>query len=160
PFTSVVADLAGHSANVTRDEFEDRTRSLLLQSQALLEHVLQEAEQKHGLTKDKIDVLLAGGSSRMPMVKKMIEGVLGKPPLMHKTPERVVTIGAAYWAHLLEAGAVLTTPAPDETGRPRPTEVVVGGLTDVSTYPVGVEVLRPDGRGGYGRYNSVVVPEG
>jgi molecular chaperone DnaK len=160
PSTSIVADLAGHSATVSRDEFEDRTRALLMQSQALLEQVLADAERDHGLTKDKVDILLAGGSSRMPMVAKMVESVLGRPPLRHKNPELLVTVGAAYWAHLLKSGQTIPVPVQTVSGQKETKQVKVGGLTDVTMDPIGVEVFRSDGQGGYKSCNAVVVPGG
>ena len=49
-------------------------------------------------------VMLTGGSSKMPMVHRMIESVMGKPPRQYRTPELLVTIGAAYWAHAAPYG--------------------------------------------------------
>jgi molecular chaperone DnaK len=156
---SIVADLAGHQVDVSASEFEDRTRDLLLQTQMLLEQVLADAEKQHGLSKDKVEVMLAGGSTKMPMVRKMIEGVMGRPPLQHRNPELLVTIGAAYWAHLLTGIGI---PQPPSPGQDTPTTVMVapGGLTDTAVYAVGVEVLRPDGQGGFARFNTIVVPAG
>jgi molecular chaperone DnaK len=158
---SVVADLAGHSAEVTLSEFEDRTRDLLMTTQMLLERVLEEAQSKHGVARDQIQVMLTGGSTRMPMVKKMIEGVTGKPPLVHRNPELLVTIGAAYWAHLLQEGAGVPVLVPGPQG-PETKEVTVDaqGLIEVSAYAVGVEVLRPGAQGGMQRGNAVIIPRG
>jgi molecular chaperone DnaK len=159
---SVIADAAGHQVDVTVGEFEDRTRDLLLQTQMLVERVLEDAEKQHGLPKDRIDVMLTGGSSRMPMVKKMLEAVTGRPPLMYRNPELLVTIGAAYWAHLLQAGASVSVPVPAPGGGTTTAVVSVDskGLVEVSAYPVGIEVLRDDGSGKFERFNSVVIPRG
>ncbi|MGE0129082.1 MAG: Hsp70 family protein [Blastocatellales bacterium] len=158
----IVADLANHQAEVTAAEFEDRTRDLLLQTQMLLERVVEDAERQHGIGKDKIEVMLTGGSSRMPMVKRMIEGVMGRPPLQHRNLDLLVTIGAAYWARLLEEGAPVYVPDPDppDDDKGKMIPMTVGGLTDTALYAVGVEVLRPDGQGKVARFNSVVVPAG
>jgi molecular chaperone DnaK (HSP70) len=143
-------------------EFEDRTRDLLLQTQMLLERVIEDAEGQHGVGKDRIEVMLTGGSSRMPMVKKMIEGVMGRPPLQHRNLDLLVTIGAAYWARLLEEDAPVPVPLPTDDGQVVMTPLTVspGGLTDTALYAIGVEVLRPDGKGNVARFNSVVVPAG
>ncbi len=159
---SIVADLANHQAEVTVAEFEDRTRDRLLQTQMLLERVIEDAEGQHGVGKDKIEVMLTGGSSRMPMVKKMIEGVMGRPPLQHRNLDLLVTIGAAYWARLLEEDAPVPVPLPTDDGQVVMTPLTVspGGLTDTALYAIGVEVLRPDGKGQFAKFNSVVVPAG
>jgi molecular chaperone DnaK len=138
---SIIADLAGHSVNVTSSEFEERTRDLLVQTEMLLKQVLADAESQHQIGKDKIDVLLAGGATRMPMVGAMIEGVMGKPPLQHRNPELLVTIGAAYWAHLISSGDNV-------------------GISDRTIRAVGIEVMRPDGQGGYKKFFSEVIPKG
>ena len=156
---AVAPDAAGHQVEVSAAELEDRTRSLLLETQMLLEQVLEEAERQHGIGRDQVEVLLAGGATRMPMVRRMIEGVLGRPPLQHRNPELLVTVGAAYWAHLLDAGRTVPVVVTGADGQ-RNVQQVTGGITDISARPVGVEVLRPDGPGQWARLNSVIVPGG
>ncbi len=159
---AIIADLAGHQVEVTVAEFEDRTRDLLLQTQMLLEQVLADAENRHGLSKDQIEVMLTGGSTKMPMVRSMIEGVTGRPPLQYRNPELLVTIGAAYWAHLLQSGHTVPVPVPTPSGGVQTKQVSVapGGLTDTAVYAVGIEVFRPDGQGNMQKFNAVIVPAG
>ena len=167
--TSIVADPAGHQVDVSVSEFEDRTRDLLLQTKMLMEHVLDDAEKKHGIKRDQIEVMLTGGASRMPMVARMIEGLMGKPPFQHRNPELLVTIGAAYWAHLIqgkksdpnrENPIEVIVKDQDGTVRKESVQVKTGGLTDISFYAVGVAVLRPDGQGSMKEVNAVIVPNG
>jgi molecular chaperone DnaK (HSP70) len=134
----------------------------MLTTQMLLEQVLDMAKLQYNIGKDQIEVMLTGGSSRMPMVKKMIEGVIGKPPIQHRNPELLVTIGAAYWAHLLQSGSTVTTHvrASDGTVEEKPVTVSPGGLVDMALYAVGIEVLRPDGQGQMASYNAVIIPSG
>jgi molecular chaperone DnaK (HSP70) len=155
---SIIADLENHPVTVSVAEFEDATSDLLMMTQVLLEQVLADAEAQHGIPKDQIDVMLTGGASKMPMVKRMVSKVLGKDPFTHRNPELLVTIGAAYRAHLLQADAVISV----VTGGGKKVDLTVPtqGLTDTSTYGVGVEVLRPDGQGGYKKYNSIIAPAG
>ncbi len=157
---AIIADQAGHQAEVSLSEFEDRTRDKVLQTQMLLEQVIEDAEKQHGVSKDKIEVMLTGGSSKMPMVRKMIEGVMGRPPLQHRNPELLVTIGAAYWAYLLQSGNTIPVPVPGPDGTVQTRTVSVSGLTDTAVYGVGIEVWRPDGQGGLAKFNAVVVPPG
>jgi molecular chaperone DnaK (HSP70) len=158
----VLVEAPDKQVEVTASEFEDRSRDLLLQTQLLIERVIKEADAQHHMGKDRIEVMLTGGSSKMPMVKKMIEGVMGRPPLQHRNPELLVTIGAAYWAHLLQAGSTVTVavPQPGVGTQTQKVQVMPGGLTDTATYAIGVEVLRPDVKGGYTSFNSVVMPAG
>jgi molecular chaperone DnaK len=162
----IVADPAGHEVEVSVVEFEDRTHDLVLKTQMLLEQVLDDARKEKdlpdgtkrpGIPKEKIDVILSGGATKMPMVRKMIEDVMGKPPLQHGNPELLVTIGAAYWAHLIE-GKSIPIPKPDEPEKKQ--DLIVQGLTDVSAYSVGIEVLEPNSQGGFVKVNRIILPKG
>jgi molecular chaperone DnaK len=157
----VLVEPPDRQVEVTAAEFEDRSRDLLLQTHLFLERVIRDADTQHHMGKDRIEVMLAGGSSKMPMVKKMVEGVLGRPPLQHKNPELLVTIGAAYWAHLL-SGAPIPVPVPQPGGGSKTEEVRVDpkGIIDTAAYAIGVEVLRPGSQGRYELFNSVVLPAG
>ncbi len=155
---AVIADLDNHQVSVSVAEFEDASSDLLMMTQALLEQVLSDAEALHGIPKDQIDIMLTGGSSKMPMVKRMVEKVLGKPPFFHRNPELLVTIGAAYWAYLLQPDAVVQVNTGG--GQQKPLSLPTSGLTDTSVYGIGVEVLRPDGQGGYKKFNAIIAPKG
>jgi molecular chaperone DnaK len=99
---SIIADMAGHAVEVSVEEFEYCTQPLLLETQLLLEKVLEDAQSRYGLPKERIEVMLTGGASKMPMVAKMVERVMGKSPIRHQNPGSLVRIGAAYWAHLVQ----------------------------------------------------------
>lgn len=51
--------------------------------------------------KDIDGVILVGGATKMPIIKRTISDLLGKPPLCHLNPEEVVVSGAAMHADLL-----------------------------------------------------------
>jgi len=157
----VLVEVPDKQVEVTKAEFETRSRDLLVQTQLFLERVVRDAETQHHIPKDRIEVMLTGGSSRMPMVRTMIEGVMGRPPLVHRNPELLVTRGAAYWAHLL-TGASIPVPVRQDDGKVETKQVTLNpkGITDISAYSIGVEVLRPDGQGGFASFNSVVLPAG
>ena len=63
------------AVEITREEFEEATADLLKRTQVKLEQVMADKN----ITWDEIDELLViGGSTRMPMVKKMLESLSGK----------------------------------------------------------------------------------
>ena len=77
---------------ITRDEFEEQTADLLDRTRALCISVLDEAN----LTlKDVTDVLLVGGSTRMPQVSECLQSLFNKRPLSHVNPDEAVALGAA-----------------------------------------------------------------
>jgi len=82
---------------LTREKFEEITESLLARTQMLLEDVVEAA----GLTFRDIDkVLLVGGSTRMPMVARMLTSVTSQTPDRSIHPDEAVAKGAAIVAAL------------------------------------------------------------
>jgi molecular chaperone DnaK len=83
---------------ITREEFEQATASLLGRTRSTTEIVVRQA----GLTWANIDtILLVGGSTRMPMVPRMLEELSGKKPDRSVSPDEAVAHGAALYADLL-----------------------------------------------------------
>ncbi len=84
--------------DITRNEFEEATVGLLNRTRQTTEIVLRQA----GLKWDDIDqLLLVGGSSRMPAVGRMLEEMSGKPVNRSLSPDEAVAHGAALYADLL-----------------------------------------------------------
>jgi molecular chaperone DnaK len=87
------------SVPITRYRFEQLTADLLTRVQMSVEMLLEDAL----LTWDRIDgVLLVGGSSRMPMIPRMLERISGKQPNMATAPEQIVAHGAAIHAAITQ----------------------------------------------------------
>lgn len=62
----------------------------------------EEAMSNARLTPDDIDeVVLVGGSTRVPLVRARLEQTFGKPPLTHLDPDEAVALGAAVQAEIL-----------------------------------------------------------
>ena len=91
----VAASFPGYgrvAVNITRTEFEENTADLLDRTGALCLAVLEEA----GLSqRDVTDVLLVGGSTRMPQVPNYLQKLFKKRPLSHVNPDEAVALGAA-----------------------------------------------------------------
>ena len=80
------------TVTITKAEFEENTADLLDRTGALCLAVLEEA----GLSqKDVTDVLLVGGSTRMPQVSAYLQRLFNKRPLSHVNPDEAVALGAA-----------------------------------------------------------------
>ncbi|MGL4343080.1 MAG: molecular chaperone DnaK [Metamycoplasmataceae bacterium] len=83
---------------LTRAEFEKMTADLVDRTRKPIQDALKEAK----LTAEEIDeVLLVGGSTRIPAVQKMIEHVTKKTPNHTINPDEVVAIGAAIQGGVL-----------------------------------------------------------
>jgi len=98
----LACDLRGKSVQleVSREQFETLTAALLLRTEVTTREVLREA----GMDWARIDrVLLAGGSSRMPIVREMLKRLTGKEPEASLSLDEVVAHGAALHAGMLVA---------------------------------------------------------
>jgi molecular chaperone DnaK len=85
----------------SRSEFEDLIRPLIDRSIDRCRSALRDAQ----LTPAKIDeVVLVGGSTRIPYVRKRVADFLGRPPHTDLNPDEVVALGAALQADILTSG--------------------------------------------------------
>jgi molecular chaperone DnaK len=100
--TPVVCEFRGKATHVeiSREQFEEATQDLLDRTRFTCVQALRSA----GLDWPDLDrVLLVGGSSRMPMVRRMLEQVSGKPPDTSVAADEAVAHGAALHAGLILA---------------------------------------------------------
>lgn len=129
---------------VERATFERLTADLLSRTEDLTELVLDEA----GVTWHEVDhVLLVGGSTRMPMVRALVERLAGRPADRRVHPDEAVALGAAVQAAMEDSTASGAELA------------LVGGevpvVADVTSQSLGV--LQVDA--GTGRdVNTIVIP--
>jgi len=87
---------------LTRGKFEELCSSLIDRARTPVDNALKDAK----LDSSKIDeIVLVGGSTRIPAVKELVKKILGKDPNQTVNPDEVVAIGAAVQAGVL-AGEV------------------------------------------------------
>ena len=103
PFITADAEGPQHlDMNLTRAKFEDLSRDLLNRCKTPVENALKDA----GISKSDIDeVVLVGGSTRIPAVQQLVKEYTGKEPNQSVNPDEVVAVGAAVQAGVL-AGEV------------------------------------------------------
>ena len=83
---------------VTRAEFEERVAPLVQKTLSICRDTLHDAD----LTVGQIDrVVLVGGATRVPLVRRRVAETFGKPPLTELDPDRLVALGAAIQADVL-----------------------------------------------------------
>ena len=86
---------------LTRSQLETLTTDIIERTLAPCRLALKDA----GLTPDKIDeVVLVGGSTRMPLVRQRVQELFGKQPHWELNPDEVVALGAAVQADILSGG--------------------------------------------------------
>jgi molecular chaperone DnaK len=111
---------------LTRETFEGITDDLLNQARDLTISLVEEL----GLTFADIDhLLLVGGSTRMPVVPRMLADISGGQPLRVGNPDELVALGAAIQANQLQSGGPTSaSPAPR--------------ISDVTSHGLGVIALN------------------
>ena len=84
---------------LTRAQFESMTADLLERTKKPVEQVIKDA----GIAKEKINqVVMVGGSTRMPQVTELVKKLTGKEPNKSVNPDEVVSVGAALQAGVLK----------------------------------------------------------
>lgn len=99
PFITATAEGPKHlDLTLTRQQFEQLCADLIDRCRVPVEQALRDAK----LNPSDIDeVVLVGGSTRIPAVQEMVRRITGKAPNMTVNPDEVVAIGAAVQAGVL-----------------------------------------------------------
>ncbi|OQA79841.1 MAG: Chaperone protein DnaK [bacterium ADurb.Bin243] len=98
----ITADASGPKhldTTLTRARFEDITRDLLDKTKKPMERALEDAKLK---ISDIDQILLVGGSTRMPQVVDLVKSFFGKDPCKNINPDECVAIGAAIQGGVLK----------------------------------------------------------
>lgn len=97
----ITADASGPKhlvMKITRSKFEQLVEPILKRLMPPVEQAIKDA----GLTaKDIEEIVLVGGSTRIPKVQEMVKGFFGKEPNKSVNPDEVVALGAAVQAGVL-----------------------------------------------------------
>jgi len=91
----------GYHRHLTRHEFEALIRPLVDRT---LEPVRQALADAGLLPKDIDEAVLVGGSTRIPLVRRMVEELFARAPHSDLNPDEVVALGAAVQADILVSG--------------------------------------------------------
>jgi chaperone protein DnaK len=103
PFITATADGPKHiDENLTRSKFEEICSDLIDRCRTPVEQALKDADLK---LSDIDEVILVGGSTRIPAVFDLVKKIAGKEPNCTVNPDEVVALGAAVQAGVL-AGEV------------------------------------------------------
>ncbi|MCL2055656.1 MAG: Hsp70 family protein [Oscillospiraceae bacterium] len=114
----IAINYAGERARVelTREQFNSLTGDLLERTMLLTEQMLEDAGAK-GYSRGRIDeVLLVGGSTRMPQITERLEAYLRIPVKIYD-PDEAVAKGAAYYADRQSFFADVVEKYSEQTGR-------------------------------------------
>ncbi len=98
--TTFRAELAGKAVQfeLTRHQFDAATRPLTDRTIASVRKALRDAKLKPD---DLKGIVLVGGSTRMPQIRRAVAEFFGREPLVNLNPDEVVALGAAIQANQL-----------------------------------------------------------
>jgi molecular chaperone HscC len=119
-----------YSTTITTDAFEERAEPLIAR---LRDPVLRSLRDSGTRVDNLAEIVLVGGATRMPLVRRAATRMFGRFPNASVHPDHAVALGAAIQAGLKARDADL-----DEIR-----------LTDVCPFSLGVNVAEEDGRGGF-----------
>jgi molecular chaperone HscA len=99
-----ILDVGGRSSahRLTRARLEDLIRPFVERTIRLCRNVLEDAGKNPN---DIKGVVLVGGSTRVPLVRRLVKELFGREPLSDINPDEVVAVGAALQAEALTAGS-------------------------------------------------------
>lgn len=89
------ARILGEVITITREEFDASITNLVTQAELAVESALANAEIKPSAI---TEVILVGGSTRVPAIAKSIKKIFGKEPELFGNPDESVALGAAIYA--------------------------------------------------------------
>ncbi|MGX2949391.1 Hsp70 family protein [Ursidibacter sp. B-7004-1] len=135
----ITIDNKKHIASITEDDFRQATQPLITRIRQPLERALRDAK----LIPSQIDgIILVGGSTRMPIIRKAIVQWFRRIPMSAINPDEAIAKGAAIQAALI--------------ARNQSVDEVV--LTDVMPFSLGTQTTKElnDGRLVYDRFAPII----
>jgi molecular chaperone DnaK len=136
------------SVPLTRAEFENLTRDLLIRTRLTTQQLLRQAN----LTWEEVDrILLVGGSTHMPMTRQMLQELTSKQPDNSLAVSEVVARGAALHAGIVAAHDQEHASDLGDAARELLEQVVE---INVNAHSLGIEVKQ-----GQDRVNDILIPK-
>ena len=153
--TTIIQNIDGRKIRVqlSREAFTAAIQPLIEGMRLTIRTVLSDC----GLTKDDIaDVLLVGGSTRVPVVRRMVSEFFGREPNTTIHPDEAVARGAALYAAKLLASQIENGLPPEVRERAK----ALPAVQDIAPHSIGITVVAKDKEDPNAQVNSIILPRG
>ena len=163
---SIVCDGVTGRFDVTREEFDEKTSGLLNETYLLINDTFNEIGAARGTSfgwKDIDEVVLVGGSTRMPQVRDMIVAEYGRAPITKDiNVDTIVASGAAMQAELCVSSTICLTvvdkKATQATGKTQVATLTISNadIKDITAHSLGMLAMAADEKS---YVNSIIIPK-
>ncbi len=92
---------AVYAREITRAEFEELIRPIVARTVGPVKQAMADAQLKPN---EMDEIVLVGGATRTPLVRRTVEEFFGRKPHVELNPDEVVALGAAVQADILQSG--------------------------------------------------------
>ena len=132
--------------SITREEFDESISNLILQTELAVDAALSRLELK---SSDITEVILVGGSTRIPAIQESIQKVFGKEPKLFGNPDESVALGAAIYA-AYKSDSKNLNPLQQQA-------ISKISLSEAAPHYFGTLSMSEDGSGRFENTNSIII---